>query len=65
MSTKDCPDEGDMQLALYAVRGIFTVMDWIDSGRLDEITSKAQLRDLRHNLALAGKMVTVDITNRF
>jgi hypothetical protein len=61
----DRPNEGDLQLAIHALSGVFTALDWIDNCTLYELVSEAELRGTRHSLIVAGRVITEDFRRRF
>jgi hypothetical protein len=69
MSTEErrnnTPDEGDLQLAIHALNGVFKVLNWIDSDSLVSVATKSELANVRHDLVVAGRMVTDDLCRRF
>jgi hypothetical protein len=64
MSAKpdNTPDRGDLEMAVHAANGLFRVINLIDSGQLN--TDDRELKNIRHDLAVAGQMMTQDILNR-
>jgi hypothetical protein len=61
----DKPDAGDLELAVHVANGLFVMIEWIDDGSIDfSGVDKHQVRNVRHELAIAGRMLTRDIINR-
>ena len=56
------PDRGDLELALHAAHGLFKTLNWINSEQI--AVDEVELRNVRHDLVVAGQLMTKDILNR-
>ena len=55
----------DMELAIHGLDGIFTVLNWIDSGSLDDGFESQHLKEEQHSLVISGMLITEDLRRRF
>lgn len=60
------PDQGELQQAMHAVHGLFTMLSWFDDGSID-FSSKGdgELLNVRGDLVEAGRILTEDLLRRF
>jgi hypothetical protein len=58
-------DKGDLQEAIYALRGIFAALDLIRPDRVASGVSDFALENTRVELAIAGRLVADAIATRF
>jgi len=47
---------------MHAVHGLFKMLNWIDSEQI--AVDEVELRNVRHDLVVAGQLMTRDILNR-
>jgi len=58
-------DVDDAALAIYALHGILTALDWIDDRYLDDRVYPAQIETTRTHLLLAGRLICERTSERF
>lgn len=58
-------DIHDAALALYALHGVLTALDWLDDKILDDRVYPAQIETARTRLILAGRIICERTTERF
>jgi hypothetical protein len=61
-ATVDRPDVGDLELTIHAAHGLFKMMNLIDSDNVK--ADEQELRNVRHELAIAGERMTLAILDR-
>jgi hypothetical protein len=63
-TSSDQPDVGDLQKAINALHGIFTVLDWIEHEHLGAVGDDEQ-GEVRVELVIAGQLITEYLRRRF
>lgn len=61
----DVANDAELMTVIHACEGIFTALDWIDEGFLDERVFPKQIKNARACLLLAGKTLCEQAADRF
>lgn len=65
VSKVDAPDLGELQMTLHVANGLFTVLDWITTGLVDNDTTAEERTSVVHELVIAGRKITDQIVSEF
>ena len=61
----EADNKADTEMAIHALHGILTALDWIDDNFLDERALPDQIKTARTELIAAGKLICEQAAERF
>ena len=63
--TQQAPTDAEYQQAIHALRGVFSVLDWVTSRNLGDAVTELEVIDVRDTMIIAGGVITQGLIDRF